>query len=84
MNLYEFIVSWKTKGSIQVAYACCNADSKATARRIIHLSVPYDLDLDMRRVKEYPYSKSRGENVMLWYFDENGVEHHDVFRKISE
>lgn len=84
MNLYEFVVSWKTGESIQVAYAYCNADSKATARRVVHLSVPYDLDLDIGRVKERPYSKARGEDVVLWYFDENGVEHHDVFRKISE
>lgn len=81
MKLFEFTASWAKDKGMQVAYAYCNAQSKAHAQRLIHTSVPFAIDLG--DVKVYPYSSAKDKGITLWYFDESGTEHHDKYRRID-
>ena len=79
MKLYEFVASWETSKGTQIAYACCNATSKANAQGIIHMSVPFAIDLGQAKV--YPYSPAKVTEITLCYFDENGVEHREKYSR---
>lgn len=79
MKLYEFVCSWEIKSGTQIAYVKCNAKSLKDAEGIIHMYVPFHIDLG--KVASYEYSKSLNSDISLWYFDANGKEHHNIYKR---
>lgn len=78
MKLYEFVGSWKIESGTQIAYIKCNAKSQKDAEGLIHMYVPFYIELG--RVKAYDYSKQTGEDIVVWYFDKENKEHHNVYK----
>lgn len=40
--------------------------------------VPFRIELGS--VRSYDYSKQTGDDIILWYFDSEGKEHHDTYK----
>ena len=78
MRLYEFICSWKIENGIQFAYVKCNAKNQKDAEGLIHMYIPFHIELG--RVKIYDYSKQTGEDIVMWYFDKENKEHRNIYR----
>lgn len=78
MKLYEFTCLWNNKGVNQISFIKCNAKSQKDAEGLIHMYVPFHVELS--RAKKYEYSKQTGDDIILWYFDKDNKEHHDIYK----